>query len=401
MNARPDFLFLKKDTLYTEKIVLLRLCSFNPSPEDKHQLEQLIASVKDWRMFAYMAKANGISALLYKNIVDLKLEGIDKSCTAEFLHEFHSIKFRNTLKIIALKQLVTLLENDSIHYVVLRGYQFIRRYYMHLFYRDIGDLDFLIDPDSFEKAVRLMEKHPYRLITMPYEHHLMYIDTKHNVQIELHHDIISPPHYFKYALSEFLKNTVLYKDNEITVRVLNNRYELYLQLMNALYAHAFVPFKARNIVDVYAVMLSMGADAPWEEIIKQVNSTGALNYLLISARICHDFFNVPMPQVFQQYVEESRFKDKYEYFIGYLFHYMEYIKNPKFRKNPALLQIRLANTPANSVRLLYHYLFLSAKYVRYSRLKLRVPIFLFHVIRLFLLPFRFIYKSLYTYIRNK
>ena len=401
MHSMPDFSSLMKDKFYAEKLLLLKLCSFYISREARSNIENLVASVKDWQMLSRMAKTNGIAALVYKNSNALNMHTFDKSCKEALLLEAHNITFRNTLKILAMKELFAVFEKENIDFILLKGYQFIRKYYQDLDLRDIGDLDVLIVPESFEKAVQFMEKYPYRLVNRPYEHHKMYISKTYNVQVELHKDVISPPSCFHYTLNEFFQNTVIFRDNEISAKVLNDRYELYLQLMNALYSHAFYPFKARTIVDIQAVLLSLGDAADWRKIIAHAQSMGAFNYLLISARTCNDFFNWPMPAIFHQHVYRKSFEKKYQHFLSFLFHYMEYIQDLKHRKNPALLQILIADTFMNSVRLFYHYLFLPEKYLRYSRKDLNIPVFLFYLIRLFLLPFRFAYKTIYSYLRSR
>jgi hypothetical protein len=171
-------------------------------------------------------------------------------------------------------------------------------------------------------------------------------------------------------------------------------------LISTLFAHSFMPFKARNIIDLYVLLTKLNKENIWEYIMRDVVKIKAFNYLLVSIKICHDLFKLEIPDIFISYISEKSFIKKYKVFTQYLFHYIEFYRDLKHGKNAAMLQIKLADNKMDSWKLFYNYIILPKEYILYSRDKLKVPILIFYLMRFFQLPYRYIYKSAYSFLNR-
>lgn len=390
------FSHLKSDSLYIEKLLLLKLSCFPFNEILKDEINELSKLVKDWDKFFYMVKINSVGILCNRNINILQDDKIVEQAKLYFEKEILRIKYKNTLKLHIMKEVLEVLKNKHIDFIMLKGFQFIMRYYGVCDVRDIGDIDLLMRKGDCQRATALFRELPYDEIKMPYVHHTMFFSKKFKIQIEFHNDIISPPHCFKYDLDDFFTNTIIYKDEDFEFEVLNDLYELYLILLSTLFSHSFMPFRGRNIIDLYALLNKLNQMNKWEEIINKTKQIGCFNYLIVSVKLCEDLFNYKIPDIFKQYFNRKKFQNKYELFTSFLFHYIEYYQDKKHRKNVALMQIQLADTKMDSLKLFYHYIFLPKDYIRYSREKLKVPLFIFYLLRFVMLPYQFFYKSGYS-----
>lgn len=387
---------LKSDPLYIEKLLLLKLSCFPFNEVLCDEISELVKQVKDWDKFFYMVKINDVGALCNSNINVLQDDRIIEQAKLYLEKEVLRIKYKNTLRLHIMKEVVEILKNRRIDFIMLKGFQFIMRYYGICDLRDIGDIDLLMKKGDCQRTTDLFRPLPYDEVKMPYVHHTMFFSKKYKVQIEFHNDIISPPHSFKYDLDDFFNNTTMYRDENFEFTVLNDLYELYLFLLSTLYSHSFMPFRGRNIIDLYALLNKLNQMDKWEEIINKTMQMGCFNYLIVSAKLCEDLFSFKISDVFKQYFKRKKFQDKYKLFTSFLFHYIEYYRDEKHRKNAALMQIKLADTKMDSLKLFYHYIFLPRNYIIYSREKLRVPFFIFYLLRFIMLPYRFFYKSGYS-----
>jgi hypothetical protein len=394
------FSHLLSDPLFNEKLLLLKLSCYPFNMSLSEEVNLLAKDVKDWEKFLAMASLNAVAPVCFKNIDILKnINGIDR--VKNYLgNERLKIIFKNTLKLTIMKEVVRLLENANIKFIAIKGYQFIKRYYGDVDLREIGDIDLLMSKDDCMRAAELLRKSDYDELRMPYVHHIIFFSRKYKVQIELHYDLIAPPHCFRYDLNEFCNNVIDYKDEEFSFKVLSDPYELYMLLISTLFAHSFMPFKARNIIDLYVLLTKLNKENIWEYIMRDVVKIKAFNYLLVSIKICHDLFKLEIPDIFISYISEKSFIKKYKVFTQYLFHYIEFYRDLKHGKNAAMLQIKLADNKMDSWKLFYNYIILPKEYILYSRDKLKVPILIFYLMRFFQLPYRYIYKSAHSFLNR-
>lgn len=393
--------FLKRDNLFYEKLLLVILSKLMLTEKDIEEINSIALLIKNWDAASYMAKTNGIAAIVLKNINNKFINNISSSFIKSLQKEAQQIKYKNAVKLIIMNEIVNSFRKENLNFIVIKGYQFIRRYYFDPFIRDIGDIDFLIPKKDFEKAVNIMNKNEkYELMNLPYAHHKIYYHNKFGIAIELHNDLISKPHYFKYDINEFFNNIIFFTDNELSSFILNDYYEFYLQLISSLYSHSFLPFKVRNIVDIQAIMLTIYPFVDWKIIESKTKEMGCFNYLLLAWKICNQFYNLTPPENLNNYLSSKWFNKKYSLFLSYLFHYLEYLLDKKHQQNLIALQLAFADTFRKSFSLFYHYIILPPDYVRVAKIHLKIPIPLYLIIRIITLPFRSIYKFFYIYFKS-
>jgi len=400
MIEYPYFNFLKRDNFFNEKLLLILLSKLIISENDIEEINYIAPLIKDWDTASYMAKTNGIAAIILKNIEKRFINNISPSFIKSLQKEAQQIKYKNAVKLIIMNEIVNSFKKENINFIMIKGYQFIRRYYFDPFIRDIGDIDFLIPKEHFEKAINVMNKsEKYELKNLPYAHHTLYYHKKFGIAVELHNDLISKPHYFNYDVKEFFDNTIFFSDNELSSFILNDYYEFYLQLISSLYSHSFLPFKVRNIVDIQAIMLAIHPFVDWKIIELKAKEMGCFNYLLLAWKICNQFCNLTPPDNLKNYLSSKWFNKKYSLFLSYLFHYLEYLLDKKHQQNLIALQLAFADTFKKSLSLFYHYILLPPDYVRVAKIHLKIPILFYLIIRIITLPFKSIYKFFYFYFK--
>jgi hypothetical protein len=97
--------------------------------------------------------------------------------TARALHSWHTIMQEQ-------QALYQLLQNENIPFVILKGAA-ADYYYPKPLYRCMGDIDFIVKPEDFDRTAKCLEANGYQLIGQENPRHIEY--EKNGVLFELHH----------------------------------------------------------------------------------------------------------------------------------------------------------------------------------------------------------------------
>ena len=143
-----------------------------------HNDAEITADV-DWSAVLLEAQQQAVVSIAAQGLpVDMPQKAREEWRAAEYRQLAYNIRYWN-----AQDQLDCLLKENGIPYVILKGAS-AAMLYPHPLQRSMGDIDFLVPPDQFEKAQELLQANGYQPEHEPSDRHVGF--KKGNISFELH-----------------------------------------------------------------------------------------------------------------------------------------------------------------------------------------------------------------------
>ena len=112
------------------------------------------------------------------------LRRVDEKNSIKY-HQNTAVALRSWIRIMQAQQnLYALLQKENIPFVILKGAA-VDIYYPEPIYRCMGDIDFIVKPEDFDRTAKCLEENGYELIDANHARHYEY--KKDNILLEMHH----------------------------------------------------------------------------------------------------------------------------------------------------------------------------------------------------------------------
>ncbi len=187
-------------------IIALVLNTLKPAL-DQTTLDQLRSlSIDQWRALIDLAQAQNVAELLYHA---LRSNSIESSAPIEIQQTLKEIYQRNTIQNLRnlknLNELASLLQNNHIPVLVLKGAYLAYTVYENLALRELADLDLLLPQADLMRAQQLVESlgyrslQPYDQVDFTFWHQMPGLKRADSALVELHWTIMPPPSTYSVA----------------------------------------------------------------------------------------------------------------------------------------------------------------------------------------------------------
>jgi len=340
-----------------EEHLLLQLCFLDLNNEQISRIHHLIGIISDWTNFCILANAHGISALVYHNLVTNKLtQDIPEKATA-FLHEaFIQSLSRNTFNIKILSEILTLLNENNIKTVLIKGMSLELSVYGNSGLRQMSDIDLFISREECLNARKILMQAGFSSFPIKSSFHkplLMYIGkhlpslTKDGVSIDIHHELF---HYKNHALTKKLYDTSIQIKTGNEKAYLPQNQLFFLYLVKHLHSHEI---NNESQLRLYTDLLVL-INKHYDEIINPAlfdcaDQAGISEILARKLGILRDIWNVPFPGWTKIYIDKWLDSETISEFLFFL---KSPKGNPSFNKKHGYKNI-ITNIPGVHRKLLY------------------------------------------------
>ena len=376
--------------LKTDDKLILAGAKLHPSDSDIQRMDELIASVTNWKSFTDMSIQNGVGPLIHKNFSLVKnLNLIPKETVSRFKSNYYRSLSRNMVLYEHFRNVVELFSNERISVIALKGIFLAEKIYKDIGLRQMSDIDLLVKEKDIEKCRKLLIDKGYKsFIVSKSELINELVPSKHlpplvlnGVSIELHtklhHDNL-----------EFSINIEDYWNRSQQVMVSNkNVLALSIEdLIQYLCIHLHEHFNKANpqmtsFVDITEIIKKYYSKINWEYLLESSNtcncSSIVFKYLLLSEK----YFEVRIPENILQKLNAVIDSRTEKLFIHYLQHLRKEISSEIV--SDSIVNYNNIKGFRNKIIYLIHDIFPSKKFMR-KRYNLKNNYFLFwyYIIRM-------------------
>jgi hypothetical protein len=227
-----------------EEILLLGLCRMSFDVEITVMLQALTETITDWNYFYSLAKAHGVSALVYHNLEKLNfLQFIPKEVTDSLRTSLMASLSRNIRNTEAMIEVLKLLNPENIKTVLLKGLALELSVYGNAGLRQMTDVDVLVTRKNCMKAREILMNHGF--ISLPVKsvfHKPIMADIgkhlpsliKDGFSFELHHELFGTG---KNILTEMLYESSYETEIKAEKTFIPKAQIFFLYLIKHLYLH--------------------------------------------------------------------------------------------------------------------------------------------------------------------
>lgn len=244
----------------------------------------------NWNAVLREADAQTVTGLVASAIPKTEAEMWKKPkarCEANFIRILHG-----------QTQLVELFEHEGIPLVIMKGMA-AAMYYPIPSQRTMGDIDFLVPQECFERAARLMERDGY----MPQQELQIYLNVKHKirhitffrngVEYELHHHFSSTGVDIENVLIAGLRCAERAKIGGVYFPVLPPRENGLLLLAHAYYHFLTAGLGLRQVIDWMMFVKSAQDDMILDnEFSRMIDDAGLSKFAAAMTALCRDYLGL-------------------------------------------------------------------------------------------------------------
>lgn len=208
------------------------------------QVEEKPSSIKTEDILK-AAKEQGLETIVVEGILRLKLN--EKELVTCKSHALNAV-LRSIMQSKEIEKIQKLMEENRIRHQFMKG-SILRDYYPKCQFREMGDIDILVDEAAMEKVCDLMKEAGYQFVRKE-EHHDIYLNQQY-VMVEVHRTLYSTKvdkslhNYF-----ETLKYSKLKEGYQYTYEF--NKEDFYLYMIAHMAKHFYdTGCGIRSLIDIY------------------------------------------------------------------------------------------------------------------------------------------------------
>jgi len=249
-------------------LMLSRLPSYNFFSAEKSNISSI-----NWNTFVNKAYAEGISGLLFYNIIHYAYsEFIPKWVMDKLQEDYLYNTGRNMFIDNKLKELFDVFQASKLYVLVLRGAVFFKRIYPSLGVRPMADVDIVIRREDHSKAEEIMIANGY---DCPKGYPFLFY--KDGFYVDIHLDttglwrVVSWPGEINIRMKEVWDKTKAISDNLSMVRVLWD-YDSLLACCEHLQRHSFK--RLIWFIDVSRLIKYQGDCFNWNVLVERSGQFG-------------------------------------------------------------------------------------------------------------------------------
>ena len=143
--------------LKTDDKLILAGAKLHPSDSDIQRMDELIASVTNWKSFTDMSIQNGVGPLIHKNFSLVKnLNLIPEETLSRFKRNYYRSLSRNIVLYEHFRNAVEIFSNEGIPVIALKGIFIAEKIYDDIGLRQMSDIDILVKETDIEKCRKLL-----------------------------------------------------------------------------------------------------------------------------------------------------------------------------------------------------------------------------------------------------
>ena len=283
--------------------LLLLACIVDLSPERKAQLIQFLGQHSiDWDRLYSLANRHRITPFLYRTLQ--QIPNIPSDFLETLQRECWSTATDNLLKLHQYQQLNTLLTNQGIAHLALKGAYLAQHFYPETGLRPTGDIDILIGRENALETIRFLESKQYQLGP---KHQLYLQQSGQAILDELYEVSLFKPFFtssfdidLHWSVMCFNKDYQLFTLNDIVGQLAFSR-EMEIVLLvvhhgvNNVWQHIYYTN------DLYFLV----ADKPlnWTWLMQTMRHHGIERVFLAGLYWCQQIWQLPLPSFVQETVD--------------------------------------------------------------------------------------------------
>jgi len=289
----------------SEEELLLECARMRLDPGSAFRFKSEFREEIRWEDLFHLARQHGLLPLLHQSLNTRPHGEAHQAVPTHFQDRlrryFEENARRNLLLTGELLRIIRFLRRHGIQAIPFKGPISAVSIYGDLALRQFADLDLLIRPGGFEKAVTLLTSDGYQpLLSHPrgksatrlqldYEYDLIRRDDR--VHLDIHRRIVPDPFYLPFDYESLWRQTqpLLFGDMEIQTLCAED-------LLSVLCIHG-AKDRWLKLEWVLAVGLLVGGRKrlDWERVMRQVSVRGGERLHLLGFRLAHDLLGVPLP----------------------------------------------------------------------------------------------------------
>jgi hypothetical protein len=259
-------------------------------PTTKEQIKKLLQQNIDWNYLIQTSTRHRVTPLLYWSLNLASKEAVPKPILFQLRNFFHINAQHSLFLTRELVNLLNLFRESRIPAIPFKGPSLALSVYGNLVFRQFSDLDFLVEKQSFQKALDLLISQGYQVtVNVPWEVHVESCNSSYS--IDLHQEIV-PKH-----LSSSLNSTYLWEHLESILLEKNVvptfTPEVYL-LVLCLNGTKECWNSLNRICDV-AELIRSHPHMDWQQIIEQSQKMGFMRLIFIGLLLAQNLLGTDLP----------------------------------------------------------------------------------------------------------
>lgn len=229
-----------------------------------------------------------------QTVVGIAAKALPDSCAGEAREKWKAAEFQQLANTIlywkAQDELHRLLTESGIPFVILKGAA-AAMYYPDPYRRAMGDIDFLVPPEQFDRTATVLLENGYLPDHEPTDRHIGF--SKNKVSFELHHHFS----YLDLDIEDALLSGIslaerISIDNHVFSALPAN--ENGLVLLAHLWEHLHSGVGMRQVIDWMMFVLAHLSNEYWNITFSKLARDYGLEKLTITAtQMCHKYFGLP------------------------------------------------------------------------------------------------------------
>ena len=289
-----------------EITVLLMACTLDASTEKQAQVSQFVTQhPPDWNRLFQLATRHRLTPFLYRTLRNLSV--VPEPFLTNLQQDCRIIATDNLLKLHQYHLVSTLLTENGIDHLSLKGIRLAQRSYPDSSLRSSGDMDVLVSEEDVSKTVQLLQAHDYQLnpqhevhwqqarqtiFTDLYEVSLTkpFFNGSH-FDLDLHWQIVGfNKHYASFDLAYVRSEPTFTTEREVVLLVLHHGVT---NIWQQLY----------YINDLYFLLTEKPLD--WPSLMQEFRKFGLEGVFLAGLYWCRHIWNLEVPTFVQALVDSA------------------------------------------------------------------------------------------------
>jgi hypothetical protein len=207
---------------YRETLLFVAKCLTISSEEENYNMvvQKIKSQNIDWDEVVKVSTAHYVFPALYNNLQRKHLLEYLPSDLVDYMKHIRDLNAERNEQILQeATQIHHLLQEQHIQPIFLKGAAFLLQgFYEDMAERMIGDIDFIVSPQEYEQAVKILKENGYynppsKLDSLKLgKHYPRLLHKDLTAAVEVHYRILKPPHDAAFNYHSIKNNVVTTKD---------------------------------------------------------------------------------------------------------------------------------------------------------------------------------------------
>jgi len=257
---------------------ILRLCArVEGHPEQYKRLRNACTGFDNWQHLLQQAEREGISPLVVKHLKASESEYPTSICRSLVILE-RQHKYRSKIIVAVLKEVVTLLQENDITPLVIKGAALCHTIYPEPHLRPMRDIDVLLHKDEVDRAQSILEKsgfNPSKSPIPPNHFHLPPLMKNLGgipVCVELHRGLYPscPPYYQEIDFEKMVADARPFSFEGCETITMGDEDALWYIYQHGLCMPlTYEPYRLINCADIFQMVETCSSTLNWQLIEKK------------------------------------------------------------------------------------------------------------------------------------